>query len=285
MKLSFLLAVIFLFFLPRQAFAANTDIVINEVLPDPDGSDDNEFIELYNKGNETVTITGWKLSDIVGSTDTYIISEDSISPGSYRYYRKSITKISLNNTEGDGVILKDSADQPVGSPMSYNSVIEGKSWSRIPNGTGDFANNTTPTENAANLAPPTPTPTNTPTPGPTATPTKTPTPTPLPAASATNTPTPTKKPIATPTLKVSPNPNATMEATMMRTTAADLPQQDVKGEGVDLGGELKDLDKKETQYNWSKLLILMGAVLVTCACGILVYNNYLKDRLEEMRAQ
>ena len=39
-------------------------IVINELLPDPDGDDETgEFIELKNTGSETVDVSGWKLTD------------------------------------------------------------------------------------------------------------------------------------------------------------------------------------------------------------------------------
>lgn len=135
-----------------------------------------------------------------------------------------------------------------------------------------------------NLPTPTPTPTSVPTNTPVPTATKTPTPTSAPASTS-NSPTPTKKPTPSPSLEAADDETGTMEAQLMQMSAASQPQGEVQGEGIDLGGELEDLDKKETNYNWSKLLILMGAVLVTCACGILVYNNYLKDKLEEMRTQ
>ena len=47
-----LLFVIFLsfFLIPFSSFAADTDVVINEVLPDPSGNENSEeFIELFNK--------------------------------------------------------------------------------------------------------------------------------------------------------------------------------------------------------------------------------------------
>lgn len=135
----------------------------------------------------------------------------------------------------------------------------------------------------------TPVPTAAPTTAPvsTATPTSKPANTPTPTPATVNTPTPTKKPTPTPTTDpVKAAQAATMAAAMM-SAQNQAPQKEVKSaqDSVDLGGSLSDLDKKETAYNWGKLLILMGAVLVTCACGILVYNNYLKDKLEEMRSQ
>lgn len=276
------IAVLFLLLVPSKAYAANTDIVINEVFPNPEESpEDNEFIELYNKGSETIIITGWKISDTQGSTNTFTIPEESIPAGGYKSFRKSTTGITLNN-DSDGVVLKDSSDQQIDS-VSYTSTIEGKSWSRIPNGTGSLTNNTDPTENGENSPPPTPTPTNTPPPTHTPTPTKTPTPIPTTAPSSTNTPTPTKKLTPTPTL-ASADRNSSVEAKLMGNTAA-RPQGSVQGAGIELGKDLKELDKKETSYNWGKLLILMGAVLVTCASGILVYNNYLKERIEEARGE
>ena len=49
-------------------------IVINELLPNPSGSDDQEWIELFNKSNEDVDLSSWILRDESGKD--YVISAD-----------------------------------------------------------------------------------------------------------------------------------------------------------------------------------------------------------------
>lgn len=50
------------FIFSNAAFAAPEDIIINEVLYDPLGTDTGlEFIELYNRGAEAVELTGWEV--------------------------------------------------------------------------------------------------------------------------------------------------------------------------------------------------------------------------------
>ena len=123
-----------------------------------------------------------------------------------------------------------------------------------------------------------PAPTNTPTPTPTNTPAPTSTPTPSPTTAAT-TPVPTVKALVSPS--VSPEMMMTAQNAKANQAVQGAQNTDKTG-GIDLGGKLSELDGKESAYNWGKLLILMGAVLVTGACGILVYNNYMKEKAEEV---
>jgi hypothetical protein len=148
----------------------DSDVVINEVLADPSGNENtDEFVELFNKGTDPVVITNWSISDTIGSTKTYSFPDTTIAPGQYVVVTSAITGISLNNT-GDGVVLKKSDGTQI-DLMSYDSSKEDRSWSRIPNGTGSFVNNTAKTSGTVNEAPPSSTPTNSPSPQPTNTPT------------------------------------------------------------------------------------------------------------------
>jgi hypothetical protein len=175
-------------------------VVINEVLANPSGpsTEPDEYIELFNKGAEEITLSGWQITDTKGATKTYTIPDTTVGAGFYVSFHRSVTTIILNN-DGDGVELRNSDALTVDS-MAFDGSIEDKSWSRIPNGTGNFVNGTNPTELAENMVPPTPDPTNTA--EPTVTPTSTPTPTPTP----TKTPTPTSKPTNTPSPKSAPTP-------------------------------------------------------------------------------
>jgi len=196
-------------FNPPQAKAR---VVINEVFPNPSGSssEPTEFIELFNLGTESVTITGWQISDTQGAVKIYTVSEGTLDPGVYLSFRRSTTGIALNNT-GDGVELKDAAGVLKNS-MSFGETKEDRSFSRIPNGTGDFIADTDVTELSVNTIPSTPEATSIPqTPAPSATPilitsspspTKTPTPTPAKTPAIVKTAMPVDK-ISTPTATAS----------------------------------------------------------------------------------
>lgn len=127
---------------------------------------------------------------------------------------------------------------------------------------------------------PTPTPTNTPTPtpNPTATPTPTPTKTPTPTPTHTS-PSPTtrdaKAPSPSPQMMTAMNTNESMQGP---------PEQDVKGADISLGGNLDELEAKTEGYNWWRLLIVMGVVIVTGTCGVFLYNNHIKERSEELNS-
>ncbi len=184
---------------------AVAQVVINEVFANPSGSvsEPNEFIELYNSGTDSATITGWQISDTHGSTKTYIFPEATLGSGNYINFRRSVTGITLNN-DGDGVELKDKDNNLIDS-MGFEETIEDRSWSRIPNGFGSFINGAEVTEFAANIAPP---PTFSPTPTPTSTPTQTPTTTPTstPVKTSSPNPTPTKTPTLIPKATPTPGP-------------------------------------------------------------------------------
>jgi len=128
-----------------------SDIVINEFLPNPIGEDDasapnGEWVELYNRGNSTTTLTGWYLSDL--NNNKLPIPTSSISPKGFLviYLDGAFSPEWLDN-KGDVVLLW----APKGEIQSLlyfkgyyclidvhfftgAQVIEGKSFARIPDG-------------------------------------------------------------------------------------------------------------------------------------------------------
>lgn len=101
---------------------------INEIFPNPAGSDDNEFIELYNDSTETINISGLKLDDEEGGSRPFIFDDDTfIEAGEYRVFGKSETKLALNNTN-DSVRLLDGSNSVLAS-VDFDGVIEGASYS------------------------------------------------------------------------------------------------------------------------------------------------------------
>jgi hypothetical protein len=70
------------------------DIVINEILYAPISSDnDDEFIELYNKGAQTLSLAGWKLSTAVSFT---FPTNASIPAGGYAVVGRNVARLLAN---------------------------------------------------------------------------------------------------------------------------------------------------------------------------------------------
>lgn len=91
------------------------DVVINEILPDPSGEDsEEEWIELYNRSKEKISISGWRLDDQEGGSKQYIFPEDIyLDPESYRVIRRAESNLALNNnadevrlSDGEGVLIE-----------------------------------------------------------------------------------------------------------------------------------------------------------------------------------
>ncbi len=66
------------------------DIVINEVMYDPiSGNDDDQFIELYNQGTNTVNLAGWQFTSGV----TFTFPNVTISPNGYLVVARNMTNL------------------------------------------------------------------------------------------------------------------------------------------------------------------------------------------------
>jgi autotransporter-associated beta strand protein len=102
------------------------DIVINELMYDPiSGSDDDQYIELYNKGTNTVSLSGWQFTS--GVTFTFP-TNSVIGPGSYVVVGKNTTNLFANypnlnsgNTYGNysGKLSHDGELVVLSQPESY----------------------------------------------------------------------------------------------------------------------------------------------------------------------
>ena len=110
-----------------------TDLLISEFMPDPVGSDEAEWVELYNNYREEINLTGWQLDDGPAGSRPYVFSKGSkIKPGEFLVIKKSDTKLSLNNSNDQVRLLTPLAE--VWQEVSYDQAPEGQSqaW--------DFAN-------------------------------------------------------------------------------------------------------------------------------------------------
>ena len=104
------------FLLPSAALAG--DVLLNEVLYDPSGSDDGlEWVELCNAGKEEMDLTGWKIEGAgTAFATSYTFASGTLAPGEYLlvgYGSKThpgsfSSNLPNGGSETDGVRLLDS---------------------------------------------------------------------------------------------------------------------------------------------------------------------------------
>jgi len=116
-------------------------VVINEILPSPEGADsEKEWIEIFNQNISEIDLSGWKISDAVGSTKTYVFPENTkILPKGFLVLSRPTTGIVLNN-EGDelrffspdGKIMDSVSYEKAAQEESYARIDSSWSWSSVP---------------------------------------------------------------------------------------------------------------------------------------------------------
>ncbi len=204
-------------------------VVINEVLPDPaDSDEENEWVELYNNGNEEINISGFILKDAANHELT--IPEGSIiqSKNWFVIYRNGNASFSLNNSGEETVILYDLTNNLLDS-FSYSGSATDKSWGRIPDGGSISPTKLVPTSAGANKAPD-------PIPSPSPSPEPTPKSEPSPSASGTvivsATPNVYPKVTPKPLIKISPSPLADASVEILSEKSEMSPVATVMGEST-----------------------------------------------------
>lgn len=123
-------------------------IIISELLPNPAGSDtDNEFIELHNTSDATVSLTGCKLQT-TDSSKMYELGEIRLEPGQYKAFYNYETGLTLPNSSGGSVYLVNSDGSEDVSAVDYPSSLDDDvSWSFIG---GDWVRTFSITQGSAN---------------------------------------------------------------------------------------------------------------------------------------
>lgn len=114
--------------LPAVIFTGT--LTLNEVLPNPAGPDDGEFIECAAIGG-VVDPNGWSVRDASGTTYTFK-SAPVLELGTYRVLMRSETKIALNNDTDRVVLIRP--DGTIAEEMSYAGAEEGYSYARAASG-------------------------------------------------------------------------------------------------------------------------------------------------------
>jgi hypothetical protein len=135
---------------------AGAQIVINEILPNPNGDDvGTERIEIYNAGLVPVDVTGWAIDDAATIDEVGVrcrLPEDFdtalcpgtavLLPGEFRVVKGTTTAAWLNNGGDDVYLISDRLLQPTvvhfvhypSASLQVDSV-----WACVPDGSSNFA--------------------------------------------------------------------------------------------------------------------------------------------------
>lgn len=109
---------------PAAAVPVATSAALSELLPNPAGPDDAEFIELV-AGNEPVDLTGWSLSDASGSTLKFT-SGTVVPAQSWLVVKREQSRIALNN-DTDVVTLRR-PDGTIADEVTFTDSDEGLAY-------------------------------------------------------------------------------------------------------------------------------------------------------------
>ncbi|OGH15092.1 MAG: hypothetical protein A2860_00170 [Candidatus Levybacteria bacterium RIFCSPHIGHO2_01_FULL_37_33] len=265
------------FFIFISKSFADGSLAINEFLAHPSSGAD--WVELYNKTSENITIDNWK---IVDTTSTIITLSGSIDGNGFRTFDVSNR---LNNS-GDTVILKNQSDEIVDSYSYTSDPGLGTSMGRQPDGENFWVNFSSPTKGSTNnTSIPIPTSTT----APTATPKPSPSPTPVPTSKPTSTKSPTKIPATpAPPQKISSSiPSARQVLSTAISPKINIPTS-VLGQStksatatpsatpMESNKEVKTLGSN--QNNIFKILIGIGGFFII-TCTILLFRYYKNKKI------
>ncbi|MFQ3634040.1 lamin tail domain-containing protein, partial [Roseiflexus sp.] len=211
---------------PTCAAAAPTAI-INEFMPAP--ASGPEWVEIVNSSDAPLDVGGWRIDDDTPGGPQTVIPPGVIVPP-YGLFVITLSTHILNNTGSDAVTLIDAFGAVV-DVAPYTAATVGKSFARIPDGSGIWVKGepspgewNAPPGLAPSATPPddtvSPEPSPTGEPSPTALPdTATPSGTPLTAQTVVGTPTSPTEPTVTHTPSPTDEPTETAEPTATRTSS------------------------------------------------------------------
>ena len=140
--------------------AVESDIVLNEILSKGMvDAEDKDYVELYNKGDEDVDISGYLINDKVNPLGGFVIpANTTIEAKGYYFvqqpeFTESISSggefVSLGLPDGTMIDVIECPPSETNTDLMEGEDIE-KSFSRIPDGIGEWVNGTELTPNATN---------------------------------------------------------------------------------------------------------------------------------------
>ena len=139
--------------LAQQPITYPSGIVINEILPSPEGPDDlEEWIEISNQNQFEVDLSGWKIKDSTGAVTTFTVPPGTkISALGFLVINRPTTKIVLNN-DGDEISLIQ-PDNKIIETISYPKAPLGQSYTRALATGSEWFWTSQPTPGANNIIP------------------------------------------------------------------------------------------------------------------------------------
>ncbi len=132
---------LFIFSYPQKIKAADNDLVINEIMPNPDDGD-LEWIELFNKSSLDINLDNYTIEDNTGPSHSKTLTSCSIKSNSYLVLEKGSGSCKFSftlNNDSDILILKVTGLEV--DSVSYGGLDsdapvppKGESIARSPNG-------------------------------------------------------------------------------------------------------------------------------------------------------
>jgi hypothetical protein len=122
---------LFLLVLSSSSLPSPGQVVINEVeLSPPAGA--TMWVELFNKGNESVSLNGWAVEIVDGAWIGRMLLDGMIEPGRYRVAEGSSSWISRGNGT---VILTDISGRVIDATPLLEDIGQSEfTYARMPNG-------------------------------------------------------------------------------------------------------------------------------------------------------
>jgi hypothetical protein len=108
-------------------------VVISELLPDPvapqtDAAD--EFVELYNPGDQPIDLTGYKIQFGSMLQSGFVLDGIVLGPGEYAVFNSADTSLALTNG-GSKVQVLDPTGAIAGQLVGYEAAPAGQTWSLL----------------------------------------------------------------------------------------------------------------------------------------------------------
>lgn len=129
---------------PTPTPPSGTQVVLNEFMPEP--TNDQDWVEIYNTGETSADISGWKLADTAGIFETFLPGT-TLNTGQFL----TVTQFQRLNIGGDTIFLKDSSNNTIDSTQYTATDVQiDKSIGRSPDGTGSWQPCNISTQNATN---------------------------------------------------------------------------------------------------------------------------------------
>lgn len=118
----------------KEPISYPSGIIINEILPSPEGPDaEEEWVEIFNQNSFEVGLANWQIVDTVGVTKTYTFPEGiAIDAQEFLALPRPISKITLNNG-GDGLKLIQ-PDGKIADFVEYGKAPRGESYNLTESG-------------------------------------------------------------------------------------------------------------------------------------------------------